>query len=83
MKKEGLYYYYHTMAKALSAAGIETLTLKDGTRVNWRQNLARRLLDLQREDGSWVNESGRFWEKDPNLVTSYATIALEIIHRGL
>lgn len=83
MKQEGLYYYYHTMAKALSAAGIETLTLKDGTRVNWRQDLAKRLLDLQREDGSWVNQTGRFWEKDPNLVTSYATIALEIIHRGL
>ncbi len=83
MKQEGLYYYYHTMAKALSAAGVDTLTMKDGKKVNWRQDLAKRLLDLQREDGSWVNPTGRWWEKDPNLVTSYATITLEILHRGL
>lgn len=83
MGQEGLYYYYHTMAKALSSAGVETLTLKDGTKVNWRQNLAKRLLNLQNADGSWVNANGRWWEKDPHLVTSYATITLEIIHRGL
>lgn len=83
MGQEGLYYYYHTMAKALSAAGIDTLTTKDGKQVNWRQDLAKRLLDLQNADGSWVNPTGRWWEKDPNLVTSYATITLEILHRGL
>jgi squalene-hopene/tetraprenyl-beta-curcumene cyclase len=83
MGQDGLYYYYHTMAKALSAAGIDTLTLKDGRKVNWRQDLAKRLLNLQNADGSWVNASGRWWEKDPHLVTAYATIALEIIHRGL
>jgi len=81
--REGLYYYYHTMAKALSAAGVDTITLKDGKKVNWRRDLAMKLLDLQSADGSWVNSSGRWWEKDPNLVTSYATITLEIIHRGL
>jgi squalene-hopene/tetraprenyl-beta-curcumene cyclase len=83
MGQEGLYYYYHTMAKALSAAGIDTLTTKDGKQINWRQDLAKRLLNLQNADGSWVNPTGRWWEKDPNLVTSYATITLEILHRGL
>jgi squalene-hopene/tetraprenyl-beta-curcumene cyclase len=83
MGKEGLYYYYHTMAKALAAAGVDTLTLQDGRKVNWRQDLAKRLLNLQNADGSWVNANGRWWEKDPHLVTSYATITLEIIHRGL
>lgn len=83
MGKEGLYYYYHTMAKALAITGIDTLTLKDGRKVNWRQDLAKRLLDLQNADGSWVNPTGRWWEKDPNLVTSYSVITLEIIHRGL
>ena len=84
MEQAGLYYYYHTMAKALSIAGIDTIVLKDGKRVNWRQDLAKRLLDLQNADGSWLNQkSGRFWEKDPNLVTSYAVITLEILHRGL
>jgi len=83
MGQDGLYYYYHTMAKALSAAKIETLTLKDGRKVNWRRDLAKRFLDLQKADGSWVNANGRWWEKDPHLVTSYATLTLEIIHRGL
>jgi len=83
MGKDGLYYYYHTMAKALSAAGVDTLTTKDGKKINWRQDLAKKLLDLQNADGSWVNQNGRWWEKDPNLVTCYATITLEILHRGL
>jgi squalene-hopene/tetraprenyl-beta-curcumene cyclase len=83
MGQEGLYYYYHTMAKALSAAGVDTLMTKDGKKVNWRQDLAKKLLDLQNADGSWVNKNGRWWEKDPHLVTSYATITLEIVYRGL
>lgn len=83
MGQEGLYYYYHTMAKGLSTAGIDTLTLRDGSKVNWRQDLAKRLLNLQRADGSWANDNGRWMEKDPVLVTSYATITLEILQRGL
>jgi len=84
MGQQGLFYYYITMAKALSIAGIDTLTLANGKKINWRQDLSKRLLDLQSADGSWTNQqSGRFWEKDPNLVTSYATITLEILHRGL
>jgi squalene-hopene/tetraprenyl-beta-curcumene cyclase len=67
------------MTKALSAAGVDTLELKDGTEVNWRRQVAMRLLNLQRTDGSWFNEDNRWWEKDPNLVTSYAVMALEMI----
>jgi squalene-hopene/tetraprenyl-beta-curcumene cyclase len=83
MGKEGLYYYYHTMAKALSAYGARNLVLKNGQEVNWRKDLTRRLLDHQNGEGFWVNESGRWWEKDPVLVSSYAILALEIIWRGL
>ncbi len=81
--KQGLFYYYHTMAKALSAAGIDILTLKDGSTINWRKNLAQKLINLQNPDGSWVNENGRWWEKDPVLVTSYSLLSLEILWRGL
>ena len=83
MGKDGLYYYYHTMAKGLSTYGVDTLKLKNGKTVNWRTELAKRFLDLQNADGSWVNPSGRWWEKDPVLVTSYALLTLEILHRGL
>jgi len=83
MQQAGVYYYYHTMAKGLSAAGIDTLTLKDGSKINWRQDLAKRLLNLQNLDGSWANQNARWMEKDPTLVTAYSTITMEILHRGL
>jgi squalene-hopene/tetraprenyl-beta-curcumene cyclase len=83
MDKEGLFYYYHTMAKGLSTFGAQTLTLKDGKKINWRHDLAKRLLNMQNGEGYWVNESGRWWEKDPVLVTAYAVLSLEIIWRGL
>jgi squalene-hopene/tetraprenyl-beta-curcumene cyclase len=83
MGQEGLYYYYHTMAKALTSYGASKLTLSDGKEVDWRHQLALKLLNLQREDGSWVNENGRWWEKDPVLVTAYAVITLEMIYHGL
>ncbi len=83
MGQQGLYYYYHTMAKALAAGGINELVLPDGKKVNWRHDLALNLLNRQNGEGFWMNENGRWWERDPVLVTSYAVIILEIIHRGL
>ncbi len=83
MGKQGLFYYYLTMAKALSIYGVSELTLKNGQKINWRKGLALKLLDLQDGQGFWVNTSGRWWERDPVLVTSYAVITLEILYRGL
>jgi squalene-hopene/tetraprenyl-beta-curcumene cyclase len=83
MEQQGLFYYYHTMAKALSICGVQNMALEDGKEVNWRREVALRLINLQKPDGSWVNENGRWWEKDPVLVTAYAAITLEIVYRGL
>jgi squalene-hopene/tetraprenyl-beta-curcumene cyclase len=83
MGPQGLFYYYHTMAKALAIYGADELALETGDRINWRRDLTLRLLDLQKGDGFWVNDNGRWWEKDPVLVTSYALITLEILYRGL
>ena len=71
------------MTKALAAYGVGELELKDGRRLNWRKDVAMRLLNLQRQDGSWFNENARWWEKDSALVTSYAVLTLEMIWRGL
>lgn len=81
--QQGLYYYYNVMAKALTAANIDTITTKDGTKVDWRQALASTLLSAQREDGSWVNKNSRWWENQPELVTSYAVLTLEQIHASI
>ncbi len=83
MGAEGLFYYYHTMAKALNLAGIPDIARPDGSKANWRLDLSRQLFNLQNTDGSWSNPNGRWMEKDPNLSTAYAVLALEHIARGL
>ena len=83
MGAEGRYYYLHMMAKALGAYGARELTMEDGRKIDWRKALALKLIDLQKGDGSWANESGRWMEKDPVLVTCYSVLALEIVHRAL
>jgi squalene-hopene/tetraprenyl-beta-curcumene cyclase len=80
MGQDGLYYYYHMMSKGLSAHGAETLALANGTQVEWARDLALKLINLQSPDGSWANASGRWWEKDPALVTAYAVRTLEMVH---
>ncbi len=74
--QRGLYYYYHTMAKCLSVAGVDVIETADGVKHDWRAELTAALLKRQRPDGSWVNESDRWMEGDPNLVTGYALMAL-------
>ncbi|HZO85236.1 MAG TPA: prenyltransferase/squalene oxidase repeat-containing protein [Verrucomicrobiae bacterium] len=81
MGAQGLYYYYHTMAKALSLYGVDQLELADGRKIDWRKDLAMRLINLQQKDGSWLNDNGRWWERDPALVTAYGVLTLEIISR--
>jgi len=83
MGAEGLYYYYCMMAKALSAYGSPELETADGHKIDWRKEMALKLINLQKPDGSWSNESGRWMEKDPVLVTSYAVLALEFIYQSL
>ncbi|RMH01598.1 MAG: hypothetical protein D6702_10875 [Planctomycetota bacterium] len=76
---QGLYYYFLSLAEALSAAGIEEVVAADGSRHPWRLELAARLAALQREDGSWVNDQAeRWWEGNPVLCTSYALAALAV-----
>ena len=78
MGKAGLYYYYHTFAKALDAAKIEVLDDKDGNPHPWREELSKHLMGLQQSDGAWVNgENDRWMEGDRQLVTAYALLALK------
>lgn len=83
MGPQGLFYYFHTMTKALTIYGVNDLELANGQKVNWRRDLAMKLLDAQQKDGSWANENGRWWEKDPALVTAYAVLSLEMLYRGI
>ncbi|MEZ6087683.1 MAG: prenyltransferase/squalene oxidase repeat-containing protein [Pirellulaceae bacterium] len=77
MGDAGLYYYYHTFAKALDAAEVKTLEDASGEKHDWAQELSKVLVSLQAEDGAWVNTKNDRWlEGDRNLVTAYALMAL-------
>jgi len=45
--------------------------------IRWREELVKKLIALQKPDGSWVNANNRWWENDPVLASSYALLALE------
>jgi len=83
MGPQGLYYYYHTMGKALTLLGEKTLVLENGQKVDWRMEMIKELFNNQDPKGFWLNENGRWWEKDPVLVTSYALLTLERLHSTL
>ena len=79
MGPQGLYYYYHTMAKALSLSGTKEIQDASGKVRDWRKELAMELINNQNPEGFWINENGRWWEKDPILVSCYAILSLERI----
>ncbi|MEM1068099.1 MAG: prenyltransferase/squalene oxidase repeat-containing protein [Planctomycetota bacterium] len=77
MGKQGLFYYYHTFAKALDAAEIDIIDDAEGKPHVWREELAEKLISMQQSDGSWVNDGSERWmEGDRQLVTAYALLAL-------
>jgi squalene-hopene/tetraprenyl-beta-curcumene cyclase len=82
LEAQGLFYYYQTMAKALDACGREIIVDTDGRRHDWRTELTRKLLSIQKGDGSWVNENARWMESIPELVTAYTVLALEATLSG-
>ena len=79
LKQDGYFYYLHLMAKGLTASGIKEMEI-GGRKVDWRRDLAMRLMKLQQQDGSWTNESPRWKETNPVLVTTYCTLTLEILY---
>jgi squalene-hopene/tetraprenyl-beta-curcumene cyclase len=76
MGAQGLFYYYHTFAKALHTMGEPIIVDAKGNSHHWRNDLIEQLSKIQNEDGSWTNKADRWYEGDANLVTAYALLAL-------
>ena len=74
--QQGLYYYYHTMAKALSLYGQPIIKDEKGVGHDWAKELSDHLISLQHADGYWKSTSERWYEEIPVLATSYAVVAL-------
>lgn len=77
--KQGLFYYFYLMTKALSASSVDELRTAEGKRVAWARPLALRLMDLQSAEGWWENDVARWMEKDRVLVTAYCVTALSLL----
>jgi hypothetical protein len=76
MGEAGLYYYYHTFAKALDAFGVDRIEDVKGVKHDWRRELTEELARKQKENGSWVNANDQWMEGDPNLATAFALLSL-------
>ncbi len=74
--KQGLFYYYQTFGKTLAALGEGTFADAKGVEHDWRTEMLSELARTQKSNGAWVNESERWLEGDPNLVTGYALLTL-------
>lgn len=76
MGDAGLYYYYHTFAKALDAWERDLIEDASGQKHDWRNDLTTALAKRQQPSGSWVNENNRWFEGDANLATAFALLSL-------
>jgi len=88
-EKQGLFYYYATMAKTFDLLDSQAFTLADGKQVDWRADLFKTITTkaMPGEGGKgvfWVNPDAERWgEGFPHLTTCYMLKALKRIHSSL
>lgn len=75
-KLAGLFYYYHTFAKAMAALGQDVFEDAKGVKHPWKKELFEKLKSMQKADGTWANTNGAFFENQPELATAFAMLAL-------
>jgi len=86
MGMEGYFFFFNVLTRSLSAYGSDLVPVAGRNTVNWRRDVAARLLNTQVIDaatghGYWRNDTGRYWESDPVLVTAYSLLALQHLSR--
>ena len=74
--ESGLFYYYHTLARALRAYGEPVVIDSKGEKHDWRMELIGQLGKQQQSDGHWSGTQ-RWMEGRPNLSTAFAVLAAE------
>lgn len=78
-----LYYYYMTFAKCLDALGEEVIVDDKGKKHYWREDVIKKLISLQHEEGYWVNPDARYWQNIKDLVTAYSIIGMKFALKGM
>ena len=79
---DGLFYYYHTLARALHAYGEPVIIDSKGNRHDWRLELIDKLAAQQHPDGSWAGIQ-KWMENKPILSTAYAILAIQEAQQDL
>jgi squalene-hopene/tetraprenyl-beta-curcumene cyclase len=79
--QSGLYYYYHTFAKAMDALGEDHFKDAKGKSHDWRKDLFNALQKRQNpETGGFTNKADEtFGEKDPSIATGFALLSLSYV----
>jgi len=81
--RQGLYFYYYALARALSLYGEEPLLRPGKPAADWRRELTIRVISLQRADpqgiGYWVGYRAQSAERDPVIATAYCVLTLETL----
>lgn len=81
--QKAIYYYYMTAAKCLDALGQDVIVDGSGKKHYWQEELIRKLISLQNEEGFWVSEDAEYWHKVKDLVTAYGIITIKYSLKGL
>jgi squalene-hopene/tetraprenyl-beta-curcumene cyclase len=81
--QSSLYYYYYTFSKCLNALGDNVITDAKGQNHYWREDITKKLISIQHEEGYWVNTDGRYMENVKDITTAYSIIALKYAIKGL
>ena len=71
-----LFYWYYSVSKCLDI-------LPDEQSIPFAEALRTKIIDLQKDDGSWANPNARMREDDPLIATSFALIALSACEKIL
>ena len=80
--RAGIFYYYHTLARALAAYGEPSIVDAKGAAHDWRAELVAKLATEQRPDGSFVGDR-KWMEDNPVIATVLGTLALQDALRDL
>jgi hypothetical protein len=71
------YYYLWSIAHVLTRLGVVELETSRG-KIKWAEQMADKLLERQKSDGSWVNRYTDAKEDDPLVSTPWAATCLAI-----
>ena len=76
MGTTSFYYYLQTAAGALAALNEPYLMDDKGRKRNWAADMLSRMIDMQRENGSWINENPKYWEGNDVFTTARALVTM-------